>query len=121
MKNLIKAEEAAMFVLSVYFFSQTGFAWWWFPALILVPDIGMLGYLAGPKVGAVSYNLFHHKAVAVAVLCLGWFLKSDWLILAGIILFGHASLDRLLGYGLKFSDSFQHTHLGFIGKNKSTN
>nr|WP_317038961.1 DUF4260 family protein [Urechidicola croceus] len=34
----------------------------------------------------------------------------------GIILFGHASFDRMLGYRLKNSDSFNNTHLGKIGK-----
>ena len=48
--------------------------------------------------------------------CMGTFLGSQWLLLAGIVLFGHASMDRLFGYGLKFSDSFHHTHLGKIGR-----
>jgi hypothetical protein len=34
--------------------------------------------------------------------------------LAGVILFGHSSMDRIFGYGLKYSDSFQHTHLGML-------
>ncbi len=40
------------------------------------------------------------------------------LIVTGLILYGHASLDRIFGYGLKFGNSFQHTHLGWIGKMK---
>ena len=44
---------------------------------------------------------------------------SQVLLLAAIILFGHASMDRMFGYGLKFGDHFQHTHLGWIGKGKS--
>src|SRR5690606_18958858 len=116
MKNLLKTEELALFGFSIYLFAQTDFAWWWYPALFLAPDLGMLGYLAGPQVGAFVYNLFHHKAIAVVMLCLGWFLGIGWLALAGIILLGHASFDRILGYGLKYPDSFQHTHLGRIGK-----
>lgn len=115
MKNLIKLEEVAMFGFSIVLFSMTSFAWWWYPILILTPDIGMIGYLAGSKVGAFTYNLFHHKAVAILILCLGWFFGSFWLELIGIILFGHSSLDRILGYGLKYLDSFKHTHLGRIG------
>lgn len=48
-----------MFALSIYWFSLTNFAWWWFPLLILAPDIGMLGYAAGPKAGAWTYNFKH--------------------------------------------------------------
>jgi hypothetical protein len=36
--------------------------------------------------------------------------------LIGVILFSHSSLDRMLGYGLKFEKGFKFTHLGEIGK-----
>lgn len=32
-----------------------------------------------------------------------------------MIMFAHSSLDRCVGYGLKYGDGFQHTHLGRIG------
>jgi len=114
MERTLKLEEAAMFGLSIYLFAQTDLAWWWYLALILVPDIGMLGYLSGPKVGAITYNLFHHKGIALVLLCLGWYLSNDWLTLSGIILFGHSSMDRIFGYGLKYPDNFKHTHLGIL-------
>ena len=114
MKNLIRLEELAMFCLSIYLFNQTDLAWWWFPALILLPDLGMLGYIANAKSGAVMYNLFHHKAVAIALLCIGFYSADAWISLAGIILFGHSSMDRILGYGLKYNDDFKHTHLGWL-------
>lgn len=101
-----------MFLASIVLFNQTDYTWWVFPALILIPDVGMLGYLIDTKIGAVMYNIFHHKGIAIFVLCLGWYLKDPILELSGIILFGHASMDRIFGYGLKFSDSFTHTHLG---------
>lgn len=111
MKTILKIEEAAMFGFSIYLFSLTDFAWWWYLVLILVPDIGMLGYLAGPRTGAAVYNIFHHKGLALIILCAGWMAEAPWLVVAGIILFGHASMDRMLGFGLKYPDSFQHTHL----------
>lgn len=111
MRTILKLEEAALFGFSIYFFSLTDVAWWWFLVLILAPDVGMLGYLAGPRTGAAIYNIFHHKALALIVLCAGWLMEGPWLVLAGIILFGHASMDRMLGFGLKYPDSFQHTHL----------
>lgn len=103
-----------MFGFSIYLFNQTDFVWWWFPALILLPDISMLGYVINPRVGGILYNVFHHKAVGVILMIGGWHLDSPWLLLMGIILFGHASLDRIFGYGLKYSDSFKNTHLGML-------
>lgn len=114
MKNVIRIEEAAMFGFSIVLFNQTDFAWWWYIALILTPDFGMLGYIAGSKTGAFTYNLLHHKAIALVILCIGWYFSNEWLELGGIIIFGHSSLDRILGYGLKYPDSFHHTHLGWL-------
>ena len=114
MKSLLKIEEAALFGLSIYLFSLLGMRWWWYPLLLLVPDIGMIGYAFGNKVGAFTYNLTHHRAIGIVVLLIGWYFGSVWIEFAGIILFGHTSMDRMIGYGLKFGDSFHHTHLGWI-------
>ena len=118
MRNLLKLEEAGLFLLSIYIFSTLGFAWWWFPALLLVPDIGMAGYLLNSKIGAFLYNIFHHRLVAAGIALCGLAFEKEYWILAGIILFAHISLDRMMGYGLKYNDSFHHTHLGGIGKAK---
>ena len=118
MKNLLKLEELALALLAVYLFAGLAYAWWWFPALLLAPDLSALGYLAGARVGAITYNLAHHKAVAVAAYVLGVLTANSPLQLAGVIILGHSSLDRVFGYGLKHLDSFQHTHLGWIGKLK---
>lgn len=115
MKTLIKFEEAAQFALSIVLFSQLPFAWWLFPALFLLPDLSMLGYLISAKVGAFTYNLVHHKALGIALGVAGLFLGNNELMLAGILLFGHSSLDRAMGYGLKYDKGFNYTHLGEIG------
>lgn len=115
MRNLIKLEELFLFLFSIFLFAQLSYAWWWYPLLLLLPDIGMLGYLAGPRIGALTYNLLHHKALALVVYVIGAIAGIPLLQLTGVILLGHSSLDRVFGYGLKHSDSFQHTHLGWIG------
>jgi len=104
-----------MLALDIYLFNQLDFAWWWFVALLLIPDIGMLGYLFGNKVGATTYNLFHHKGIAILVYLTGTYIAMPVLQLAGIILFSHSSFDRALGYGLKYDNGFKYTHLGEIG------
>jgi hypothetical protein len=117
MKNLIKCEEAAMFLLSICLFSQLHFAWYWWLIWILAPDLSMIGYAAGNRVGAIAYNLAHHKGIAIVVYLLGLYTVNENMELAGLILFGHSSMDRGMGYGLKYFSGFQDTHLGRIGKN----
>lgn len=116
MKNLIRLEEAAMFGLSIYLFSVMPYPWWIYAALILAPDISILGYLVNNRAGAFFYNLFHHKGVAIVLYLAGLYWVNEPLQLAGLILFGHSSMDRLLGYGLKYASSFKETHLGPIGR-----
>jgi len=116
MKKIIQLEELAMFLLSIYLFSKLSFAWWWFPALILAPDISAVGYAFDNKTGAIIYNTFHHKALAIALFVFGAYQHNEVLQLIGIILFGHSSMDRMFGYGLKTFAGFKSTHLGEIGR-----
>lgn len=116
MKNLLKLEEFLLFCLSLFLFSQLDYAWWLFALFFFAPDLSMIGYLANPRLGAWTYNLIHHKGVAISLYVLGYLLSTPWLMFAGTILLGHSSFDRVLGYGLKYEDSFQNTHLGRIGQ-----
>ncbi|MCK8492991.1 DUF4260 domain-containing protein [Spirosoma sp. RP8] len=111
MKTLLKSEELIQFLGAIYLFSQLNFAWWWLPALLLAPDLSMIGYAVNPAVGAVVYNIVHHKGLGISIGLLGLMLGNQNLMLAGIILFAHSSMDRALGYGLKYTDSFKHTSL----------
>ena len=116
MRLLLRGEEAIMFVFGMYLFSLLDYSWWWFLGLILVPDIGMLGYFIGNRIGAIGYNLFHHKGLAITIYLIGIYLSLPLCQLIGIILFSHASLGRIFGYGLKYDKGFKFTHLGEIGK-----
>ena len=116
MKNLVRLEELFLVILSFYLFLTLRFAWWWFFVLLLKPDLSMIGYLFNPRVGAILYNVVHHRMTSVLLFLLGGMLPAQWMQAAALILFGHSSLDRVFGYGLKYLDSFQHTHLGMIGQ-----
>ncbi len=116
MKNLLRLEELALFILAIYLFTELDYAWWVFPLLLLTPDLGAIGYLGGSRIGAATYNLTHHKGIAVVAYLAGALLGSQILQLIGVIMLAHSSLDRAVGYGLKYPDSFDHTHLGYIGK-----
>ena len=95
-----------------------GLSLWVWIILFFTPDIGMLGYLINTKVGAVCYNIFHHKGIAIAIAATGFYFSNDVVTAIGILLFAHASFDRIWGYGLKFPDNFKNTHLGSLEQNK---
>lgn len=116
MKTLLKLEDIAEMLFSIFLFTRLDYSWWWFPALILLPDLSMIGYVINTRVGAMLYNLVHHKGAGILLGILGFAFGDQALMLTGIILFGHSAMDRVFGYGLKYSDDFKHTHLGTIGK-----
>jgi hypothetical protein len=115
-KNILKLEELAMFALSAWALYFINAEWWYYLLLLLGPDISMIGYIGGNKMGAFMYNLFHHKGVAVVIFVIGLLLPDRIIEMTGIILFGHSSMDRMFGYGLKLNEGFKFTHLGLIGK-----
>jgi hypothetical protein len=123
MKTIIKMEEAAMTAISIFLLTRynLGLSAWVWVLLFFSPDISMLGYLAGSRVGALFYNLIHHRGIALLVVAIGLYLANEVLIATGILLFGHSSFDRMMGYGLKYDDNFKHTHLGWIGKDTVSN
>lgn len=116
--TLLKLEGLVMLMGGLVAWNQLGGTWGWFAALFLVPDLSMLGYLVGPRVGAASYNA-GHALVGPAVLALLGFalpVQATSLFLAAALWVAHIGFDRMLGYGLKYDSSFFDTHLGRVGK-----
>jgi hypothetical protein len=110
-----RLEGLALLAAAVIGFADTGASWWWFAGLLLVPDVSMVGYLANPRIGALTYNLGHTLVGPALLFLWHWLGGPDGVLVAGWIWLAHIGMDRLFGYGLKFSDAFTHTHLGNIG------
>jgi len=113
---ILRLEAIALFVAGVVAYLQlNGHALWLLP-LLLAPDLSMIGYVGGPRAGAITYDLAHNLAAALLLLGVGWFAAVAPLALAGAILVAHVGMDRSLGYGLKLPTDFRDTHLGRIGR-----
>jgi hypothetical protein len=117
-KNILRIEAAALLVALVIAYYVLHASWLLFVVLILAPDIGMIGYLRGTFVGAWSYNVLHSYVGPIITLAAAVEFSRAFLPFA-IIWAAHIALDRTLGYGLKYPDSFAHTHLGVIGPRKA--
>ncbi|MEV0156534.1 DUF4260 domain-containing protein [Micromonospora sp. NPDC050686] len=116
-----RIEAGVVAALAVVVTVAVGYPWWWLLVLFLAFDLSMLGYLRGPRAGAFCYNLGHSYALpalvgAVAVIAAALGDPIDWLGVLAVAWFFHIAVDRALGYGLKASEGFEHTHLGRIGK-----
>lgn len=95
---------------------------WWLEAdlllvalLALAPDLSMLGYLAGPRVGARTYNLAHVYAGPLGLVGIGLWAGLPLAVVGGVVWAAHVGADRAVGYGLKYADGFGSTHLDGAG------
>lgn len=115
-RTWLRLEGAAALICGLVAYNRLGGEWLFAVPLLLLPDLSMAGYLAGPRTGSAIYNAAHNWATGLAVLGSGLALGSGALAIVGAILIAHTGMDRLFGYGLKLPTSFQDTHLGRIGR-----
>ena len=111
-RRWLQVEGVVAFAAGVALFLGTGATWLLLVPLILLVDVSMAGYLAGPRVGAFTYNLAHNWGSGLLVLALGLATGLEPVVAAGAILVAHTGMDRVAGYGLKYPTSFADTHLG---------
>ena len=110
----LQAEGAVFAAVCLFYYASIDASWTLFALLILAPDLFMLGYLAGPRIGALCYNLGHTTIAPFAVLGLSGALGSDLLLHTALIWGVHIGADRALGYGLKHASGFKVTHLSRV-------
>ena len=115
---ILRIESASIGVLGIVAYLTLGGAPLLLVPALLAPDLSALGYLAGPRVGAVTYNLVHNWALAVLLALAAVVTHELWPMLAAAVVASHVGWDRALGYGLKLPTGFQDTHLGRIGRDR---
>ena len=115
----VRLEWLMVAVVAIVSYKMTGASWWLFALLILAPDLSMLGYLAGPRVGAMAYNALHILIVPLILALAGYILGNSTEMAIALVWIAHIAIDRALGYGLKLSTGFQDTHLGRIGRGRN--
>lgn len=109
---MLRVEGAALLAASAALYWANGGSWWLFALLLLAPDVSMLGYLAGPKVGAAAYNAFHSYPLPAALGIVGLLAGAPLAVAGALVWFAHIGMDRAVGYGLKYPTGFGDTHMG---------
>ena len=111
---LLHMEGLAVLLGAVVLYGHVSGNWGAFLLLLLMPDLSMAGYLAGPKTGSVIYNIVHYYGLPIALgllsLAGGW---TTGLSLA-LIWAAHIGMDRLFGYGFKYPSDFKDTHIARV-------
>ena len=115
-RAILRLEGLAAFAASAALYAHAGLSWPLFAVLFLAPDLAMLAYLLGPRIGAGAYNVAHAYALALPLALLGFLAGRPAVMAVALIWIAHIGFDRALGYGLKYPTGFGDTHLGRIGR-----
>ncbi|MBV1697069.1 MAG: DUF4260 family protein [Hyphomicrobiales bacterium] len=115
-RRALQLEAFAAFGAATAIYGWCGFSRPAFALLFLAPDLSMLAYFAGPRIGALAYNIAHSAALALSLTVAGFFGSLPMIAAAGLIWIAHIGIDRAFGYGLKYPTRFGDTHLGSIGR-----
>jgi Domain of unknown function (DUF4260) len=107
---LLHAEGAAVAIASIALYFNADYPWWLFVVLVLAPDLSMVGYAAGPTVGAAAYDLAHTYSLPVVLGAIGVVADAETAVQLSLIWLTHIGVDRALGYGLKYPGGFKDTH-----------
>ncbi len=110
-RPILRLEGLAVFLAGLAAYAHLGADWLWFVPLLLVPDLSILAYAAGPTVGAIVYDIVHNWVLAIALVAVGLALGAPAAVVSGVVLAAHVGMDRCFGYGLKHPTGFRDTHL----------
>jgi hypothetical protein len=112
---VLRLESLAVVGGSVALYIDGDYAIWALFAFLLAPDLSLAAHLAGPRVGAVGYNLAHTYVFPVA-LAAGCLLSeaAGLPVEIALIWAAHIGIDRVLGLGLKYPTGFKDTHLNRV-------
>lgn len=110
-RTFLRIEGLTAFLLAVAGYVALGGPFWLLVVLALAPDLSMLGYLAGSRIGSLTYNVVHTYTLPLALGGVGLWVDSRLALFVALVWAGHIGADRLVGYGLKFESGFKNTHL----------
>ena len=109
--TLLRLEGLAVLVAALVLYFHADFGWLLLLVLCLAPDLSMLGYLLGPRAGALAYDAVHTEVFPIALGTAAVVADADTAMQLALIWLVHIGADRLLGYGLKYPTAFKDTHL----------
>ncbi len=114
---ILRLEAAAALAAILGAYQAMGLNWMLFAILFLAPDLAMLGYLGGRRLGALAYNSAHTWIGPIGLAAAAQAYPP--LLPYALIWGAHVAFDRALGFGLKYASGFGDTHLGVGGKRRT--
>jgi len=111
---LLRLEGAAVLAAAVIAYGYLGYSWWVFALLFLWPDLAFIAYAIDKRFGSMVYNIVHSYPLPLLLAGFSLFFSWNFGLQFALIWFAHIGMDRLVGYGLKYTGEFKTTHLNNV-------
>jgi Domain of unknown function (DUF4260) len=108
---LLRLEGLVLFACAIALYVREDYSILALVLLFLAPDLSFLGLAGGPRVGAVAYDAAHTYVGPILLASVSAIVEWDAGVMLGLIWLAHIGIDRALGYGLRYPDTFSETHL----------
>lgn len=108
---MLRLESLVVFILFIVLYAYFNGNFWQFLLLLLLPDVSFIAYMLNRKAGRVVYNIAHTYTTAILMGALWIVAGIDWMLPLALIWGAHIAMDRVVGYGLKYSTENKDTHL----------
>ena len=109
--TMLRLEGLIVFAATVALYGQVSGQWVLFLVLFLAPDLAFIGVMLNKELGRHIYNTVHTYSLAIGLAALAYFANWETVLAIALIWTAHIALDRLVGYGLKYSIDGKVTHL----------
>ena len=110
-RGLLHLEGVALAAAALVLYFDADYGWLALVLLVLAPDLSMLAYLGGPRLGALGYDAVHTLVGPITIGGIGVLADVGTAIQIALIWLVHIGADRAIGYGLKYPSRFKDTHL----------
>lgn len=107
-----RLEGMGLLLAAAAMYGHLQFSWTVYALCFFLPDLSILLYFKGPKIGGVVYNFAHFLLLPLLIGIFGVLGDSPIALQASLIWTSHMALDRAIGWGLKYEDSFCNTDMG---------
>ena len=112
--KMLRLEGAVILIAALFAYYQLGFGWLAFVLLLLWPDLAFIFYAVDKNLGILVYNLFHTLTFPIILIGISFIMSWPLGLQFALIWLAHIGMDRLVGYGLKYSGEGKDTHLNRI-------
>jgi len=108
---LLRAEGLAILAAAVTVYFTQGFGWVAFALLLLTPDLAFLVFIVNKRAGVATYNAVHALTAPVILGLAALLIGSTLGLQLALIWLAHIGMDRLFGYGLRYLNDADDSHM----------